>query len=64
MLLSLAKETWVLTDRQKVLESLLEKKEIFETASVDQYQPDDSLKGQLDKELNAFVERLISQPLT
>ena len=58
-LLQLAREVWVLRDRQRVLETVLEEKGISVTDAVERFQPGPELQKQLDAERKAFVQGLM-----
>ena len=51
--LSMARELWVLKDRQRVLEALLASHDIVPPDAVSNFQPDASLQAQLDSECRA-----------
>jgi hypothetical protein len=59
MCLELAGEVWVLRDRIRVLESLLEQSGALPPGAVDAAEPDDELAGRLEHERTRFVERLL-----
>jgi hypothetical protein len=58
--LSMARELWVLKDRQRVLEELLASRGIVAPEAVANYQPDAKLQAQLDAECRAYVDRLLA----
>jgi hypothetical protein len=58
-LLQLAREVWVLRDRQRVLEAVLEDRGIAVSEAVERYQPGPQLQKQLDAERKAFVQGLM-----
>lgn len=57
-LLAMARELWVVRDRQRVLEQLLAERGIVAADAVDAYQPTAALQAELDAECRALVERL------
>jgi hypothetical protein len=59
---NLARELWVIKDRQMVLEDVLRSKGIDAAELVDQHQPGPELAKQLDEERAQLLERLF-QPM-
>jgi hypothetical protein len=57
-MLTLARELWVLRDRQRVLEALLAARGIATPAEIDAYEPPEELRAQLERECRAFVDAL------
>jgi hypothetical protein len=57
--LALAREVWVLRDRQRVLEAVLDANGIDVTAAVERHQPSPELQATLDAERKAFVQGLL-----
>jgi hypothetical protein len=57
--LTLAREVWVLRDRQRVLEAVLGDKGIDVAQAVEHYQPSAELQAQLDAERKTFVQALM-----
>lgn len=57
-LLVLARELWVLRDRQIVTELVLAERGIDIAAAVDAYEPDATVQARLDTERDRLVERL------
>ena len=55
---NLARELWVVKDRQLVLEAALEEAGIDAAALVDQYQPGDELTKRLDAERQQLLDRV------
>jgi predicted cobalt transporter CbtA len=58
--LSMARELWVLKDRQRVLEALLAQHGIVAPDAVGGWQPDAALQAELDRECRAFLDRLLA----
>jgi hypothetical protein len=58
-LLTLARELWVVKDRQKVLEAVLEEKGVAVAELLENYEPDAELAELLAKDRAAFIERLL-----
>jgi hypothetical protein len=56
--LTLAKELWLLRDRQIVLESVLAEKGIAAAELVDAYQPSGPVKERLARERKRFLEEI------
>jgi hypothetical protein len=59
-LLGIARELWVLTDRQRVLEVLLAERGIVAADAVSNHQPDPALQAQLDADCRAYMQRLVA----
>ena len=66
-LLTLTKEVWVLRDRQRILEAMLEEAGVLIPEAVDAYEPGDELKAALRDErnylINSIFDSLITPPL-
>jgi hypothetical protein len=60
-LLTLARELWVLRDRQRVLEELLAARGVVAPGEADAWQPDEARQAAIDAECQAFVQRLAMQ---
>lgn len=58
-LITLAGELWVVKDRQRILEAVLEEKGIAASELLDNYQPGPELAEQLTKDRAAFIENLL-----
>lgn len=56
----LAKELWLLRDRQIVLEAVLAEKGIAASELVDAYQPTGAVKARLARERSRFLEEIQS----
>lgn len=61
--LTLAKEIWVLRDRQAVTEAVLKARGIDITADIDSFTPDPALEARLRDERQALIKK-ITQDLT
>jgi len=59
-LITLTKELWVVSDRVKVLEAVLEDAEIMPPGAVDQYQPDEKLGASLNADRAELIETILS----
>jgi hypothetical protein len=59
-LLTMARELWVLRDRQRVLEELLAARGVVGAGDVDAWQPDASRQAEIDAECQAFVQRIVA----
>lgn len=57
--ITLAKELWVLKDRQRVLEAALADKGILTSELLDGWQPDAALSAALEKDRAAFIDSLL-----
>lgn len=57
--ITLAREVWVLRDRQRVLEAVLGEKGIDVAQAIEHYQPSPELQAKLDAERKAFVQGLM-----
>lgn len=57
--LSLAREVWVLTDRQMILEQVLADAGVDVREAVDKYQPDDALAGKLAQRRQAMIGEIL-----
>jgi hypothetical protein len=62
-LLTMARELWVLKDRQRVLEELLAAKGVVAPGEADAWQPDPGRQAAIDGECQAFVQRLVAEIL-
>ena len=58
--LSMARELWILKDRQRVLEALLARHGILAPDAVGGWQPDAALQAELDRDCRAFIDRLLA----
>ncbi len=59
-LLALAREVWVLRDRQRILEAVLEERGVAVADAIERYQPGPELQQQLDADRKAFVQGLMA----
>lgn len=59
-LLTLARELWVLRDRQRVLEALLEARGILVSDEIDRFEWPASAEAECDRECRAFVDALVA----
>lgn len=59
-MLALAREVWVLRDRQRMLENLLSQRGLLAADAVDRYQPTSEAQTQIDKDCEAFVAGLVA----
>ncbi len=59
-LLTLAKELWVLKDRQAILEAALQEAGITSSELLDRYNPDEALLEKLAQERAAMIGELLS----
>lgn len=57
--LTLAREVWVLRDRQRILEHVLAERGVDVADAIDRYQPGPELQKRLDAERAAFVKELL-----
>ncbi len=57
--LTMARELWIVKDRQRVLEALLAQQGILAPEAVSSYQPDATIQAALDRECRAWIERLL-----
>jgi len=58
-LLSLAREVWVLKDRQRILEAALEEAGVVTADLIDAWQPDETLSKELDEQRARFIDGLL-----
>lgn len=56
----LAQELWVSTERNRILEELLQRHGLQPQDEVDRFEPDDSLSAELTAERRLFVKRLLA----
>jgi hypothetical protein len=57
-LLTMARELWVLRDRQRILEQLLAERGVLAMEALERYAPPPGLQAELDRECRAFVDRI------
>lgn len=60
-LLAMARELWVLRDRQRALEALLAAKGVVAPGETETWQPDEAAQQAIDAECQAFVQRLVAE---
>lgn len=60
-LLSLAREVWVLKDRQGVLERCLEDRGVVARDLLERHQPDAAAKAASDAELSRFLDAILAE---
>lgn len=60
-LLSLARELCVLTDRQVVLEKMLEDAGVIARDKIENYKPDDAVQARIDKRMAAIVQSVLGE---
>jgi hypothetical protein len=60
-MLALARELWVLRDRQRVLEQLLAERGVLPAGAADQWQPDATQQAAIDAECRRFVQSLVAE---
>ena len=58
----LMSELWILRDRVKVLEKILEEKKVIAPMCVDDYVPDGTFSEKLEAERDKFVRRIAGAP--
>ena len=58
--LTLTRELWVVKDRMRILEAVLEEHGIDAHQAIERYQPDEALSAELAKEGEALAERIVS----
>ena len=63
MVLNLARELWVVKDRQLVTERLLAQKGIDLSAEIDRYRPEGEFAQALDAQRRQLLERLLEPTL-
>ena len=64
MLLNLARELWVVKDRQLVTERLLAERGIDLSAEIDRYRPEGEFAAALDAQRRQLLERLLEPALS
>ena len=57
--ITLAKELWVVKDRQRVLEAALADKGIVTSELLDGWEPDEALTSALEQDRAAFIDSLL-----
>jgi len=57
--IALTEEVWVLRDRQKVLEAVLEKNGLLAEGQTDLHQADEALSADLASERQALIDRVL-----
>ena len=57
--LTLTQELWVMKDRQRVLEALLEAAGVLMPGAIDQHEPDATLTAQLSTERRRLIDQVI-----
>ena len=57
--ITLAKELWVMKDRQRVLEAALADKDIVTSDLLDGWEPDDALQAALEHDRAALIDSLL-----
>jgi hypothetical protein len=60
VVLSLARELWVLRDRYRVMEEILTARGQLPPGSIDSHEPSPEAHAAIDRECRAFVEGLIA----
>ncbi len=60
-LLSLARELWVLKDRQRIVEERLAARGVLVPAEIEAWQPTPEQQARIDRECRAFVDRLMTE---
>lgn len=58
-ILTLTRELWVVKDRLRILEVVLEAKGIDVTEAIDSFQPDEALASELAREGQALAARIV-----
>jgi len=59
-LIMLTEELWVLRDRQKILEALLEDAGVMDRATIDAFAPDAELGKSLAAERRQLIDRILA----
>ena len=59
MVMTLSAEVWVLSDRMRSIEHLLDSKGVVSRADLDAFQPDETAAQEIAEERNAFVKALM-----
>ena len=62
--ISLAKEIWVLRDRQHILEAALEEAGVLPVANINSHEPSDEMKTALRDERNHLINNLLDTLIT
>jgi len=57
--MTLTKEIWVLTDRQRVMEAVLAQKGMDISKEIKTFQPDADMQAELKQEGSALIERVL-----
>lgn len=63
ILLALVQETWAMRDRIAIIEKLLEEKAGISTADIDDYAASDTVKAEIEKLRDRFVNKVIGSPI-
>lgn len=58
--LTLTRELWVVKDRMRILEAVLEDHGIDARQAIERYQPDDALSAELARDGEALASRIVS----
>ena len=59
-LLTLTREVWVLRDRQRILEAVLEKAGVITATAIDTYEPSEDLKTALRDERRHLIDSILN----
>jgi len=59
-ILTLTQELWVLKDRQRILEAVLEESGVIDSKVIDKHQPDMALTEMLQAERQQLVDNILS----
>jgi len=59
-LLTLTQELWIVKDRVRILEAVLETNNINVHEAINQYQPDEALQKSLNSESDALVAKILN----
>ena len=57
--LELAKELWIATERNQILETLLVQRGLLGDDEIDKFEPDETLRNRLEAKRQRFVNRLL-----
>ena len=60
VVLALSQELYVLRDRMRTIERLLDEKKVITRSDIDDYMPDPQTQSQILGERDAYIERLFS----
>jgi hypothetical protein len=64
MIMTLSAEVWVLSDRMKSIESILERKDVITRSDIDSFQPDEATSQAIAADRAAFAKALMDHVIS